>query len=104
MPVVPPVAVMLSKLPLVDEYDLSSVRAILVAGAPIGREVFQRLKIKFGWMVTQAYGMTETTLTILFTHPRVFRKNWNKDIEEKMDSVGVVMPFQETKVCCLFYK
>ncbi len=89
---------MLSKLPSVDDYDLSSVRAILVAGAPIGQEVFQRLKTKFGWMVTQAYGMTETTLTILFTHPRILRQNWNKEIEEKMDSAGVVMPFQETKV------
>lgn len=94
VPAVPPVAIMLSKLPVVDEYDLSSVRAILVAGAPLGKDTFKKLIDKFGWMVTQAYGLTETTLTILFTHPR-------NDVEfdqTKLGSVGRVMPFQQVKV------
>jgi acyl-CoA synthetase (AMP-forming)/AMP-acid ligase II len=57
--IAPPVGVALAKHPLVDEYDLSSVRAILSGAAPfdeaLGNAVAQRLNTR----VRQGYGMTE---------------------------------------------
>ena len=59
--VAPPVVVRLARDPLVDKYDLSSVRMITSGAAPLTRElvdaVHQRLKIK----INQAYGLSETS-------------------------------------------
>jgi acyl-CoA synthetase (AMP-forming)/AMP-acid ligase II len=59
--VAPPVIVRLARDPVVDKYDLSSVRMITCGAAPLTRElvdtVHKRLKIK----VNQAYGLSETS-------------------------------------------
>lgn len=85
---VPPIATMLSKFPLVDEYNLSSIKSILIGAAPLGAEVIEKLKSKFGWRILFGYGMTETTLSIFIT----------PDNENKTDSVGFLLPFNEVKV------
>jgi len=63
--IVPPVVVLLAKHPLVDKYDLSSLRLINSGAAPLSRElqeeVFARLKLP----VRQGYGMTETPTATL---------------------------------------
>jgi 4-coumarate--CoA ligase len=59
--VVPPILIHLSKNPIVDKYDLSSIKSFVSAAAPLTKElvhaVYSRLKIP----VTQAYGLTETS-------------------------------------------
>jgi acyl-coenzyme A synthetase/AMP-(fatty) acid ligase len=44
VPVVPPVALMLAKSPLVDKYDLSSLKRVMVSAAPTKLEVVQMLR------------------------------------------------------------
>ncbi|KAI9782473.1 MAG: hypothetical protein M1839_004959 [Geoglossum umbratile] len=59
--VVPPVVLGLSKHPIVDKYDLSSVRMMSSGAAPLTRElvdaVYKRLKIP----IKQGYGLSETS-------------------------------------------
>jgi 4-coumarate--CoA ligase len=60
----PPIVLALSKDPIVSRYDLSSIRWINAAAAPVSRElvdaVWARLKIG----VKQGYGLSETSPTI----------------------------------------
>lgn len=66
--VVPPVVLLLAKHPVVDKYDLSSLRMMNSGAAPLTRElvesVYERLKIP----VKQGYGLSETSPT---THTQV---------------------------------
>lgn len=66
--VVPPVVLLLAKHPVVNSYDLSSVRMMSSGAAPLTRElvnaVYKRLKIP----VKQGYGLSETSPS---THSQV---------------------------------
>jgi 4-coumarate--CoA ligase len=66
---VPPIVLGLAKHPLVDQHDLSSLRAILSGAAPLGGEVAQEAARRVGCPVIQGYGMTElspvTHITLL---------------------------------------
>jgi 4-coumarate--CoA ligase len=59
--VVPPVVLLLSKHPVVDKYNLSSLRMLMCAAAPMTHElanaVYERIKVP----IKQAYGLTETS-------------------------------------------
>ncbi|SDL56046.1 4-coumarate--CoA ligase [Arthrobacter sp. ov407] len=57
--IAPPVAVALSKHPLVAEYDLGSVHTALSGAAPLDGELGTRLAERLGCRVLQGYGMTE---------------------------------------------
>lgn len=57
--VVPPVALALSKHPMVDDYDMSSVTQMLSGAAPMGAEIEAALGKRMGAASVQAYGMTE---------------------------------------------
>jgi acyl-CoA synthetase (AMP-forming)/AMP-acid ligase II len=57
--VVPPVALALANHPVVDRYDLSSLRFILTAAAPAGPDLCEAIQTRLGAIVKQAYGMTE---------------------------------------------
>jgi acyl-CoA synthetase (AMP-forming)/AMP-acid ligase II len=59
--VVPPIALALAYHPLVDSYDLSSLRAVGVGAAPLGAEPEQRCAERLGCAVSQGLGMTETS-------------------------------------------
>jgi acyl-CoA synthetase (AMP-forming)/AMP-acid ligase II len=61
--VVPPVVHALAGHPLVDDYDLSSLRWIGSGGAPLGAEAEQRCADRLGCLVVQGYGMTEGAAT-----------------------------------------
>jgi len=52
-------AVLLAKSPVVDKFDLSSVREIFCSAAPLSRELSDQLTSRLKIPVTQAYGMTE---------------------------------------------
>ncbi|XP_035896412.1 4-coumarate--CoA ligase 1-like [Anopheles stephensi] len=64
---VPPIVLFLAKHPLVDSYDLTSVRTIICGAAPLSREteelVLQRLP--HVQHIRQGYGMSELTLATL---------------------------------------
>jgi acyl-CoA synthetase (AMP-forming)/AMP-acid ligase II len=57
--VVPPVALALARHPVVERYDLSSLRIVMTAAAPISPVVCSELMDRLGVVVMQAYGMTE---------------------------------------------
>lgn len=57
--IVPPVALALAKHPLVDKYDLSFVKQINSAAAPLGADVAIAMGDRLGTNATQGYGMTE---------------------------------------------
>lgn len=86
---VPPLMVFLAKHPLVDEYDLSSLRALLCGAAPLSKEtvdsVRQRLDIP---IIRQGYGLSEATLSLLV----------QVDGHEKPGSVGCLRPGLYAKV------
>jgi 4-coumarate--CoA ligase len=87
--VVPPIVLLMSKHPLVDKYDLSSIRMMNSGAAPLTRElveaVYSRLKIP----VKQGYGLSETSPT---THTQPW-EDWDKTI----GSVGKLLPYQTAK-------
>eukprot|EP00558_Chaetoceros_sp_UNC1202_P012238 CAMPEP_0197238398 /NCGR_PEP_ID=MMETSP1429-20130617/4864_1 /TAXON_ID=49237 /ORGANISM="Chaetoceros sp., Strain UNC1202" /LENGTH=551 /DNA_ID=CAMNT_0042697533 /DNA_START=151 /DNA_END=1806 /DNA_ORIENTATION=- len=56
---VPPILVYLSKHPIVDKYDLSSLSMILSAAAPLSADVENALEARIGCSVKQAWGMSE---------------------------------------------
>jgi 4-coumarate--CoA ligase len=57
--IAPPVAVALSKHPLVAEYDLSTVHTTLSGAAPLDGELGATLAERLNCRVLQGYGMTE---------------------------------------------
>jgi 4-coumarate--CoA ligase len=62
--VVPPVALLLAKHPLLDKYNLSSLRLVNSAAAPLSEDLaemfYKRLKVP----IKQSYGMSETSPAI----------------------------------------
>lgn len=63
---VPPLMVFLAKHPIVDKYDLSSIKIIWCGAAPLSREIEDAVKKRLNNPeIRQGYGMTETTLSVL---------------------------------------
>ena len=56
---VPPIVLALAKHPMVDHFDLSSLRLIFSGAAPLGAEVALEAAGRVGCDVVQGYGMTE---------------------------------------------
>ncbi|MCA1591430.1 MAG: 4-coumarate--CoA ligase family protein [Acidobacteria bacterium] len=88
--VVPPLVLALAKNPVVDDYDLSSVKTLFSAAAPLGRELAHECGKRLGCYVKQGYGMTETSPATHMIPPEP-EKN-------KPGSVGVCVPSMECKV------
>jgi acyl-CoA synthetase (AMP-forming)/AMP-acid ligase II len=58
-PLVPPIILALAKHPLVDRYDMSSLKWVSCGAAPLGSEVEQACADRLGCVVGQGWGMTE---------------------------------------------
>ncbi len=56
---VPPIILGLAKAPIVDEFDLSSLRQVFSGAAPLGAELAAEASARIGCEVVQGYGMTE---------------------------------------------
>jgi 4-coumarate--CoA ligase len=56
---VPPIVLGLAKTPMLDEYDVSSLRKIFSGAAPLGAELAEEAANRVGCPVVQGYGMTE---------------------------------------------
>ncbi|WP_329544385.1 AMP-binding protein [Streptomyces sp. NBC_01356] len=57
--IAPPIAVALAKHPLVDSYDLTSLRAIVSGAAPLDEELGAAVSRRLSVPVVQGFGMTE---------------------------------------------
>lgn len=85
---VPPVILALSKSPLVDSYDLSSLHTIFSGAAPLGAELARACSERLGCVVVQGYGMTEASPA---THLSTREHN-------KPGSVGLCVPSMECRL------
>ncbi|WP_418959778.1 AMP-binding protein [Streptomyces tritici] len=57
--VAPPIAVALTKHPMADQYDLSSVDTVVSGAAPLDEALGEALAAKLGCRMMQGFGMTE---------------------------------------------
>ncbi|KAG2217241.1 hypothetical protein INT45_012189 [Circinella minor] len=64
--IVPPVAVHLGKSPIVEKYDLSSLRVIGCGAAPLGKEHIDALQKRIPAAVKQGYGSTESCAGVVY--------------------------------------
>ncbi|KAF8599410.1 acetyl-CoA synthetase-like protein [Ceratobasidium sp. AG-I] len=93
--IVPPVLVQLASHPAVDKYDLSSLRFFFSGAAPLGPELTARVQKRLrgrgaNVLVTQGYGLTETspTCTLLPLNRA----------EDKVGSAGELLPNLEARL------
>jgi acyl-CoA synthetase (AMP-forming)/AMP-acid ligase II len=64
---VPPIMLAMAQQPIVDQSDLSSLRVILSAAAPLGKKLQEAVAQRLGCLVVQAWGLTETSPDVTFT-------------------------------------
>lgn len=57
--IVPPIILALAKHPLVDSFDLSSLKTIISGAAPLGGDVQEACSRRLNCIIKQAWGMTE---------------------------------------------
>jgi hypothetical protein len=84
--VVPPVVLLLGKHPVVEKYDLSTIRMMNSGAAPLTRELVDAVNKRLGIPIKQGYGLSETSPT---THTQPW-EDWNKTI----GPVGTLLPDQ----------
>jgi acyl-CoA synthetase (AMP-forming)/AMP-acid ligase II len=82
--IVPPIVLSMMKHPSVKEYDLSNLKTIFSGAAPLGESVSRACTERFGCLIKQGYGMTETSPV---THSTPYEKE-----KIKFGSVGTCIP------------
>src|SRR6266576_603456 len=87
---VPPIVLMLSKNPVVDNYDLSKLKTIFSGAAPLDEHLTRACMERLDCEVRQGYGMTETS-PVTHSSPA-------DPAQVKFGSVGVPAPNTECKV------
>ena len=88
--IAPPIAVALAKHPLVDSFDLSSMKYIVSGAAPFDAALATAVADRLGCRVTQGYGMSEMS-PVSHTIP-VDR------LDIPLSSVGLTLPNIECKL------
>ena len=66
--VVPPVVLLLGKHPVLDKYDLSSIRMMNSGAAPLTQELVEAVYKRLSVPIKQGYGLSETSPS---THTQV---------------------------------
>ncbi|KAL8654145.1 MAG: hypothetical protein Q9210_001691 [Variospora velana] len=87
--IVPPVVLLLSKHPIVDEYDFSSLRMLNSGAAPLTQELVKAMYKRIKCPVKQGYGLSETS-------PTTHMQSWG-DWDKTIGSVGRLLPNQVAK-------
>eukprot|EP00941_MAST-03F_sp_MAST-3F-sp1_P005661 g5661.t1 len=83
--IVPPIMIQLAKDPKVDEYDMSSLRHLISAAAPLGCDIEAEVEARLSNVrVKQAWGMTETSPLATMVPDDALRP--------RTASVGVLIP------------
>ena len=85
---VPPIVLALAKHPIIDEYDLSSVRQVFSGAAPLSGELGEAVAARLGCTVAQGYGMTEMSPV---SHAIA-------DGEDRAGSSGTLVPNTEARL------
>ena len=88
--VVPPIVLALAKHPVVDKYDLSSLRLVGSGGAPLGAPLASACEARIKVNVRQGYGLTETSPVTHF-HPQ-------KGTTVKHESIGPLVSNTEARI------
>lgn len=70
---VPPIVLALAKHPVIDNYDLSSLKVVFSGAAPLGAEVAEQAAKRIGCEVVQGYGLTETSPITHATPPGQYK-------------------------------
>ncbi len=86
--VVPPMILALARHPMVDDYDLSSVRSLFSGAAPLGPELAEEAHRRIGAPTAQGYGMTEMSPV---SHACRFG-------DDKPGSIGILVANAEARV------
>jgi acyl-CoA synthetase (AMP-forming)/AMP-acid ligase II len=87
---VPPIVLALSKSPVVDKYDLSTIKTIFCGAAPLDENLTRACMERLGCHIRQGYGMTETS-PVTHSSPA-------DPAQVKFGSVGVCAPNTECKI------
>lgn len=87
--VVPPVVLLLGKHPIVDKYDLSSLRMMNSGAAPLTQELVDVVYARIKTGIKQGYGLSETSPV---THTQPWSE-WHSSV----GSVGKLLPSMEAK-------
>jgi acyl-CoA synthetase (AMP-forming)/AMP-acid ligase II len=88
---VPPIVLALAKHPVVEQYDLSSLRLIMSGAAPLDAGLAAQCEQRLGVQVIQGYGLTETSPVTHCTPDADPAKN-------KPGSIGPPLPNTEVRV------
>ena len=88
--IAPPIAVLLAKHPMVESYDLSSIRMIFSGAAPLDAELGRAVARRLGCTMRQGYGMTEMS-PVSHTIPA------DRD-DIALGTVGITLPNMECKI------
>lgn len=86
--VAPPIAIALAKHPVVDRYDLSKLRWLFSAAAPLGHDISEAVERRLGLRVRQGYGMTEASPATHYCVPTHYRPG----------KVGPLVPNTECRI------
>ncbi len=89
--VVPPIALALARHPVVDNFDLSSLRFLGCGAAPLGVELQQACAERLGCLVAQGYGMTESCAGLAISSMVEPERN-------APEQVGILLPGTEARV------
>ncbi|KAI4168215.1 MAG: hypothetical protein LQ343_006543 [Gyalolechia ehrenbergii] len=87
--VVPPVVLLLSKHPIIDKYDLTSLRMLNSGAAPLTKALVEAVYKRIKCPIKQGYGLSETSPT---THSQAW-----EDWDRTTGSVGRLLPNQVAK-------
>ena len=85
---VPPVAVAMTKHPLVEQFDLSSLQVFVSAAAPLGAELSQACALRLKAQTIQGYGMTELSPV----------SHFSGEGHAKPGAVGITLPNTMCKI------
>ncbi len=88
--IAPPIALALARHPLVDQFDLSALKSIVSGAAPLSAELEEACSKRLGCVISQGYGLTETS-PVLTAHPPV-------EGRIRHGSAGQLLPNTEAKV------
>lgn len=86
---VPPVGLALAKAPIVDNYDLSSLRMLHSSAAPLAAELIRAIHKRLNIRVKQGYGLSEAS-------PGVASQSW-EDWDKPVAASGYLQPLMTGK-------
>ncbi|MET0704862.1 MAG: AMP-binding protein [Mycobacterium sp.] len=88
--IAPPIAVALAKHPMVNDYDLSSLRTVVSGAAPLDEALGRAVSRRLGCRVVQGYGMSELSPV---SHGVPFDGGLeSRGVEAPLSSCGWTMP------------